>query len=44
MGVVGIWILIWIWSLVFGTPMILILALYLDLEGTKNVDLLLVLT
>merc|ERR1712112_544868 len=33
----GILILIWIWSLVFDTPMIRILALYLDLEGTKNI-------
>ena len=32
----GIFILIWIQSLVFDTPMVQILALYLDFEGTKN--------
>ena len=32
----GIWILIWIWSLVFGAPMIWILALYLDFEGQRT--------
>ena len=30
-------ILIWIWSLAFGTPMIQILAFYLDFEGAKNI-------
>ena len=30
-------ILIWIWSLVFDTLMIQILALYLDFEGAKNI-------
>ena len=33
-------ILIWIWALVFGTPIIRILALYLDFEGAKNIDIL----
>merc|ERR1712081_63795 len=33
----GILILIWIWSLVSDTPMIQILALYLDFEGAKNI-------
>ena len=32
----GIYFLIWIWSLVFGTPMIQILALSLDFEGEKT--------
>merc|ERR1711954_442667 len=32
----GILILIWILSLVFDTPMITILALYLDFEGAEN--------
>ena len=32
----GILILIWILSLVFDTPMIQILALYLDFDGAKN--------
>ena len=36
----GILILIWIWSLVFDTPMIQILALYLDFEGAKNIHVL----
>ena len=36
-------ILIWIWSLVFDTPMIRILALYLDFEGAKNIHVLYVL-
>ena len=36
----GILILIWIWSLVFDTPMIKILALYLDFEGAKNIHVL----
>merc|ERR1712112_451435 len=39
----GILILIWIWSLVFDTPMIRILALYLDFEGAKNIHVLYVL-
>ena len=33
----GILILIWIWSLVFDTSMIRILAFYLDFEGAKNI-------
>ena len=33
----GILILIWIWSLVFDTPMIQILALYLDFKYAKNI-------
>ena len=37
------WTLIWIWSLVFATPIIRILALYLDSEGAKNIHVLLVL-
>ena len=36
----GIFILIWIWSLVFDTPMFQILALYLDFEGAKNIHVL----
>ena len=36
----GILILIHIWSLVFGTPMIKILTLYLDYEGAKNIHVL----
>ena len=36
----GILILIWIWSLVFDTPMFQILALYLDFEGAKNIHVL----
>ena len=32
----GILILIWIWTLVFDTPMIRISALYLDFEGAKK--------
>ena len=32
-----IMILIWIWSLVSGTPMFRILAFYLDYEGAKNI-------
>ena len=39
----GILILIWIWSLVFGTPIFKILALYLDFEGAKNIHVLQVL-
>ena len=39
----GILILIWIWSLVFNTPMSQILALCLDFEITKNIYVLLVL-
>ena len=38
----GILILILVWSLVFGTPMIQILTLYLDFEGAKNIHVLLV--
>ena len=34
----GILILIYIWSLVFDTPMFRILALYLDFESAKNID------
>ena len=33
----GILNFIWIWSLVFDTPMIQILALYLDFEYAKNI-------
>ena len=33
-------ILIWIWSLVFDTPMISILAIYLYFEGTKKIHVL----
>ena len=36
----GILILIWIWSLVFNTTMIPILALYLDFEGAKKIHVL----
>ena len=36
----GILILIWIWSLVFDTPTIWILALYFDFEGAKNIHVL----
>ena len=36
----GILILIWIWTLVFDTPMIQSLALYLDFEGAKNIHVL----
>ena len=36
----GFLILIWIWSLVFGTTMIRIFALYLDFEGAKNINVL----
>ena len=39
----GILRMIWIWSLVFDTTMIQILALYLDFEGAKNIHVLLVL-
>merc|ERR1712081_5924 len=39
----GILILIWIWSLVFDTPMIRIWALYLGFEGAKNIHVLKVL-
>ena len=48
-GAVGSWlgfvilILIQIWSMVFDTPRIQILALYLDLEGAKNIHALQVL-
>ena len=33
-------ILIWVWSLVFDTPIFRILALYLDFEGAKNIHVL----
>ena len=36
-------ILILIWSLVFGTPIIRLLAFYLGFEGAKNIHVLLVL-
>ena len=36
----GIMILIFVWSLVFGTSMIQILALYLDFKGAKNIHVL----
>ena len=39
----SILILIWIWSLVFDTPTSQILALYIDLEGAKNIHVLQVL-
>ena len=39
----GILILFWIGSLVFDTPMIQILTLYLDFEGAKNIHVLQVL-
>ena len=39
----GFGILIWIWSLIFDTTIIQILALYLDFEGAKNIHVLLVL-
>ena len=39
----GILMLIWIWSPVFDTLMIQILALYLDFEGAKNIHVLWVL-
>ena len=35
----GILILIQIWSLVFDTPILQILALYLNVEGAKNIHL-----
>ena len=35
----GILILTLIWLLVFDTPMIQILALYLDFEGAKNMSI-----
>ena len=35
-----IMILIWIWSLVFDTPMIQILTLYLNFKGAKNIHVL----
>ena len=38
-----IFIMFWIWSLVFGTPMIQIWALYLDFDGVKNIHVLYVL-
>ena len=36
----GILILIWIWSLVFDTTMIQIMAPYLDFKGAKNIHVL----
>ena len=39
----GILILICVWSLVFGTPMLYILVLYLDFESAKNIHVLKVL-
>ena len=39
----GILIMIWIWSPVFDTTMIQILALYLDFESAKNIHVLSVL-
>ena len=39
----GILILIWIWPLVFDIPMIRILAFYLDFEGVKYTNVLIVL-
>ena len=39
----GILILIWIWSLVFYTPMFWIFTLYLDFEDTKTIHVLQVL-
>ena len=32
--------MIWIWTLVFGSPIFQILALYLDFEGAKNIHVL----
>ena len=40
----GNWILIWIMSLVFDTPMFQILALYINIEGAKNIHVIWVLT
>ena len=39
----AIFILIWIWSLVFDTPLIQILEIYVDLKGAKNTHILKVL-
>ena len=39
----AILILTWIWSLIFDRPMFWIVALYLDLEGAKNIHVLKVL-
>ena len=36
----GILILIWKWSFVFYTPIFLIMALYLNFEGAKNIHVL----
>ena len=33
----GILLLIWIWSLVFDTPMSCTLAVYIDFEGATNI-------
>ena len=35
-----IFIFIWIWSLIYDTPMIQISDLYIDFEGTKNMHVL----
>ena len=40
---IGIFILIWICSLVFGSPIFQSLALYLDSEGAKDIHVLQVL-
>merc|ERR1711954_110699 len=40
MGGFGILILIWIWLLVFDTPLIQIVTVYLDFEGAKNIHVL----
>ena len=39
----GNWVFIWIWSLVFFTPLIQILFLYVDFKGAKNIYVLKVL-
>ena len=39
----GILLLIWIWSLVFGRPMVGVVAIYLDFEGAKDIHVLKVL-
>ena len=36
--------MIWIWSLVLGTPIFQILAMYLDFGGAKNIHVFKVLT
>ena len=40
----GIYISIWIWSLVFDTPMLQIVDVYLDFEDVQNIHVLWVLT